>query len=216
MAYGFSMHALTRDFKGGLSAASNGQTRRVDLKEQKRYIEDFRHKKLSNGGKDGWDRQRKEIEESIDNGMTFSHLSRSYPMKREWAKYLVLLRKKEKDRRKKERKIREIVEDLHEKGVTDEKVVTKELDMFEYMEFKKKRDRSKARMGAKAEIKYYRPVDTERTLKIEKISLNMSDDYDDGPGGFKIEDFAGIETMFSKQSLEQRRLRIDRARERLR
>ena len=123
-------------------------------------------------------------------------------MKREWAKYLVLLRKKEKDRRKKEKKIQEIVEDLHEKGVTDEKVVTKELDMFEYMEFKKKRDRSKARMGAKAEVKYYRPVDTERTLKIEKISLNMSDDYDDGPGGFQIEDFAGIETMFSKQSLE--------------
>ena len=28
--------------------------------------------------------------------------------------------------------------------------VAKELDMFEYMEFKKKRDRSKARMGAKA------------------------------------------------------------------
>ena len=135
-------------------------------------------------------------------------------MKREWAKYLVLLRKKEKDRRKKERKIQEIVEDLHEKGVTDEKIVTKELDMFEYMEFKKKRDRSKARMGAKAEVKYYRPVDTERTLKIEKISLNISDD--DGPGGFEIEDFAGIETMFSKQSLEQRRLRIDRARERLR
>ena len=137
-------------------------------------------------------------------------------MKREWAKYLVLLRKKEKDRRKKERKIREIVEDLHEKGVTDEKVVTKELDMFEYMELKKKRDRSKARMGAKAEAKYYRPVDTERTLKIDKISLNFSDDYDDGPGGFKLEDFAGIETMFSKQSLEQRRLIVDRARERLR
>ena len=108
----------------------------------------------------------------------------------------MLLRKKEKDRTKKERKIREIVEDLNEKGITDEKLITKELDMFEYLEYKKQRDKSKARMGAKAETKYYRPVDTERTLKIEKISLNFSDDYDDGPGGFQIEDFAGIETMF--------------------
>lgn len=61
-------------------------------------------------------------------------------MKREWAKYLVLLRKKEKDRIKKEKKICEIIEELHEKGVTDDKIVTKELDMFEYMEYKKKRD----------------------------------------------------------------------------
>ena len=148
--------------------------------------------------------------------MTFSHLAKKYPMKREWAKYLVLLRQKDKDRVKKEQKIREIVEDLHEKGIDDEKIITKELDMFEYMEFKKRRDKSKARMGAKAETKYYRPVDTERTLKIEKISLNFSDDYDDGPGAFQLDDFAGIETMFSKQSLEQRKLRVDRARERLR
>ena len=119
-------------------------------------------------------------------------------MKREWAKYLVLLRQKDKDRVKKEQKIREIVEDLHEKGIDDEKIITKELDMFEYMEFKKRRDKSKARMGAKAETKYYRPVDTDRTLKIEKISLNFSDDYDDGPGAFQLDDFAGIETMFSK------------------
>lgn len=84
-------------------------------------------------------------------------------MKKEWGKYLVLLRQKEKDRTKKERKMREIVEDLQEKGITDDKLVTKELDMFEYMEFKKHRDRSKARMGAKAD-KYYRPVDTEKTL----------------------------------------------------
>ena len=71
-------------------------------------------------------------------------------------------------------------------------------------------------MGVKDETKYYRPIDTDRTLKIEKISMNFSDDYDDGPGAFQVEDFAGIETMFSKQSLEQRKLRVDRARERLR
>ena len=53
-------------------------------------------------------------------------------------------------------------------------------------------------MGAKAEAKYYRPVDTDRTLKIEPISMDLTDDYDDGPGGFKLEDFEGIETMFSK------------------
>ena len=79
--------------------------------------------------------------------------------------------------------------------------------MFEYMEFKKQREKSRARMGAKADQKvgklmYSRVVDTERTLKVEKISMDFSDGYDDGPGGFQVEDFAGIETMFSKHSLE--------------
>ena len=46
--------------------------------------------------------------------------------------------------------------------------------------------------------------------------MNLSDEYDDGPGGFKLEDFAGLDTMFSKQSLEQRKIRVDRARDRLR
>lgn len=46
--------------------------------------------------------------------------------------------------------------------------------------------------------------------------MDLSDEYDDGPGGFKLEDFEGVETMFSKQSLEQRKIRVDRARERLR
>ena len=46
--------------------------------------------------------------------------------------------------------------------------------------------------------------------------MDLTDDYDDGPGGFKLEDFEGVETMFSKQSLEQRKMRVDRARERLR
>lgn len=55
----------------------------------------------------------------IENGTTFSQLSKKFPMKREWAKYLVLLRKKEDDRSKKERKINEIKNDLKEKGVTD-------------------------------------------------------------------------------------------------
>ena len=90
------------------------------------------------GGQDDFDQKRKELEESIDNGMTFSHLAYKYPMKKEWAKYLVLLRKKEKDRRKKERKIREIKEDLYEKGVIDEKIIANELDMFEFMEYKKR------------------------------------------------------------------------------
>ena len=84
------------------------------------------------------------------------------------------------------------------------------------MEFRKRRDLNKARMGVKAEAKYYRPVDTERTLVLQPISMNLSDEYDDGPGGFKLEDFAGLDTMFSKQSFEQRKIRVDRARDRLR
>ena len=43
------------------------------------------------------------------------------------------------------------MEDLHEKGVTDDKLITKELDLFEYMEFKKQKEKSRARMGAKAD-----------------------------------------------------------------
>ena len=50
---------------------------------------------------------------------------------------MILLKQKEKDRIKKEKKIQELVEDLYEKGVTDDKLITKELDLFEYMEFKK-------------------------------------------------------------------------------
>ena len=64
---------------------------------------------------------------------------------------MVLLKQKEKDRIKKEKKIQELVEDLYEKGVTDDKLITKELDLFEYMEFKKQREKSRARMGAKAD-----------------------------------------------------------------
>lgn len=60
----FSMNALTRDFKAGLNSSSRGQARgkndkeqkSVDLKDQKRIIEEFRRKKLSHGGNDGWER----------------------------------------------------------------------------------------------------------------------------------------------------------------
>ena len=62
--------------------------------------------------------------------------------------------------------MREVLEDLHEKGVRDEKAIAHELDLFEYQEYKKKKDQNKKRMGAKAEAKYYRPVDTDRTLDI--------------------------------------------------
>ena len=92
----------------------------------------YKKRMRSRRSKDDWEQHRKDIEESIDNGMTFSHLSRVYPMKREWAKYLVLLRKKEIDRRKKERKVREIMEDLQDRGVVDEKQIANELDLFEW------------------------------------------------------------------------------------
>lgn len=199
------MSALSNQFKGGFNSAARGS--RPDKETQKRIkneVKAYKKRMRPKNNREDWEQQRKDVEESIDQGQTFSHLSRSYPMKREWSKYLVLLRKKEKDRRKKELKIREIVEDLNERGVVDDKVVTKELEMFEYLEYKKIRDKTKARMGAKAEAKYYRPVDTDRTLVVQPISLDMSDEYDDGPGGFKLDDFQGIETMFSKQSLEQR------------
>ena len=43
------------------------------------------------------------------------------------------------------------MEDLYDKGVTDDKLITKELDLFEYMEHKKQREKSKARIGAKGD-----------------------------------------------------------------
>ena len=41
----------------------------------------------------------------------------------------------------------------------------------------------------------------EKSLKLEKLTIDLEGD-DDGPGGFTLDDFAGIETMFSKHSLE--------------
>ena len=87
-----SMNSLQREFKSGLSSVSQAQMSRPNIKQQKRLIDDFRKKKLSHGAREDWEQQRKEIEESIDNGYTFSHLSRQYPIKREWGKYLVLLK----------------------------------------------------------------------------------------------------------------------------
>ena len=54
----------------------------------------------------------------------------------------------------------------------------------------------------------------EKSLKLEKLTLDLDGD-DDGPGGFTLDDFAGIETGFEKESLEQRKVRVNRARERL-
>ena len=54
----------------------------------------------------------------------------------------------------------------------------------------------------------------EKSLKLEKLTLDLEGD-DDGPGGFTLDDFAGIETGFEKESLEQRKVRVNRARERL-
>ena len=55
----------------------------------------------------------------------------------------------------------------------------------------------------------------EKSLKLEKLTLDLDGD-DDGPGGFTLDDFKGIETGFEKESLEQRKVRVMKARERLR
>ena len=110
------------------------QLRKDTLAAMKDETEKYKKRMRSKRSKDDWEARRKDIEESIDNGMTFSHYSRIYPMKKEWAKYLVLLRKKEVDRRKKERKVREIMEDLQDRGVVDDKQIAHELDLFEYQE----------------------------------------------------------------------------------
>ena len=52
-------------------------------------------------------------------------------------------------------------------------------------------------------------------MKLEKLTLDLDGD-DDGPGGFTLDDFKGIETGFEKESLEQRKVRVMKARERLR
>ena len=83
---------IQRDFVSGMSSLE-GKTRKPTLEEQKKHVKAFKkfveaHKRriFGHGGKQDFEQHRKEIEEQIDNGATFSHLSRQYPMKREWAK----------------------------------------------------------------------------------------------------------------------------------
>ena len=94
----FSTKNLERDFETGMSFLKN-QTRKVDFEQKKRQVRSFKnfieaHKKriFGKNGKQDFEQHRKEIEEQIENGATFSHLSKKYPMKREWAKQLDLLR----------------------------------------------------------------------------------------------------------------------------
>ena len=114
------MSSMHSDLKGGIATVQRGtQLRKHTLVAMKEETERYKNRMRAKRSKDDWEQERKDIELSIDNGMTFSHLSRRYPMKREWAKYLVLLKAKEKGRRLNERKVREVLEDLHERGVRD-------------------------------------------------------------------------------------------------
>ena len=78
--------------------------------------------------------------------------------------------------------------------MADERIVQRELDLLDFREIQERQQLEKKRMGIKED-----PL--EKSLKIEALTLDMEGD-DDGPGGFVLEDFAGIETAFEKESLQ--------------
>lgn len=92
--------------------------------------------------------------------------------------------------------------------MTDERIIQRELDLLDFREIQERQQREKKRMGIKDDPQ-------EMSLQIAPLTLGMDGD-DDGPGGFTLEDFAGIETAFEKESLQQRQVRVLKARERLR
>ena len=158
--------------------------------------------------KDDFARQRREWEAALEQGRSFSHLSKQFPIKKKWKPYLASLRQKEADRIAKEKKQDRIVQDLADAGVTDEKIIQRELDLLDFREIQEREQLEKKRMGIKED-----PL--EKSLVLEALTLDLEGD-DDGPGGFALEDFAGIETAFAKESLQQRQVRVLKARERLR
>ena len=70
----------------------------------------------------------------LEKGRSFSHLSKQYPIKKKWKPFLASLRQKEADRVAKEEKQDEIVQNLHDRGITDEKVIQRELDLLDFEE----------------------------------------------------------------------------------
>lgn len=68
----------------------------------------------------------------LDKGRSFSHLSKQYPIKKKWKPFLASLRQKEADRVAKEKRQDDIVKNLADRGVTDEKVIQRELDLLDF------------------------------------------------------------------------------------
>jgi len=121
-----TVNALTRDFKGRMGGARRGKQPLKDtLSVVDKEVERYKRRMRPRNKQEDWEAQRKDIEDSIENGQTFSHLAKKYPMKKEWSKYLNLLRKKEADRKKRELKVREILEDLEDRGIVSEKEIRK-------------------------------------------------------------------------------------------
>ena len=79
--------------------------------------------------------------------------------------------------------------------MTDMAIIKQELAIFEYKEKEELKKIERERMGMKKD-----PY--EQSLKLDNNSMYMGSDDEDGPGDFNPDDFQGIETLFSKQSLE--------------
>lgn len=75
----------------------------------------------------------------LDKGRSFSHLSKQYPIKKKWKPFLASLRQKEADRVAKEKKQDEIVQSLLDRGVTDNKVIQKELELLDFQEIQNRK-----------------------------------------------------------------------------
>ena len=83
------------------------------------------------------------------------------------------------------------MQDLEDQGVTDMAMIRQELAIFEYREKEELKKIERERMGIK-------PDPYEQSLKLEKNSMYLGSDDEDGPGDFGPDDFEGVETLFSK------------------
>ena len=68
----------------------------------------------------------------LDKGRSFSHLSKQYPIKKKWRPFLASLRQKEADRVAKEKLQDDIVQNLHDRGINDDKIIQRELDLLDF------------------------------------------------------------------------------------
>ena len=93
----------------GDCVSSDGVYRRstkIDQRQQQKLIDEFTMRKLQSVHSfNSFENQCKEWERLLDNGHTFSHLSKQYPMKKEWSEQLTLSKQREKDRIIKEKKV---------------------------------------------------------------------------------------------------------------
>lgn len=160
--------------------------------------------------------RRREWEEMIDAGNSFSWMSEKFPIKKEWRCLLTCVQAKERSRITQAKQRREIIADLHQRGITDEDQI-KEQVLLKQWQLKRIHEK---KQHAKTAI-----VDpTKISIHMSQFSNSTYSHEEEDPTQLDA-DFKGIETKFEFQALkakrknpfelEDRNLRVIKARERL-